>query len=56
MTNKILRFLFGWCYDFDAEDNDNEMTDEEAEYMNKNFDKLRFKNKSGKREWFVKRK
>ncbi len=56
MENKILKFLFGWFYDFHAPDNkNNEMDNEESKSMMNNFDKLRFKNKTGKREWFVKR-
>ena len=55
MTNKILRFLFGWIYDFDvSKNNDNKMTDRESKRMMKDFGKLGFKNKSGKREWFIK--
>jgi hypothetical protein len=35
---KLFKFLFGWCYDFDAPDNkDNEMSDEEIDYVDKHF-------------------
>ena len=39
--NRILRFLFGWFYDFDAEDNENpEMTDKESRYVDKHFNDI----------------
>jgi len=31
------------------------LTDEEAEHIDKDFDKMGFKNRKGKRKWFVKR-
>ena len=53
---KVLKFLFGWFYDFDTpKNNDNEMTDKEGKEMMKDFDKLRFKKVTGKKEWFVKK-
>ncbi len=44
MANKILRFLFGWVYDFDSPKiENNEMTDEEAKYINEHFDESKIR-------------